>query len=138
MITSKYNDMIIKLYEKTEQKQAIWNKGSRDKEFSISFKTGSFVIDKFYDSPKAEPSYDFQIYNNDGDKIYNSTKVDPENEGLYRVLELLHDSIIRSYYKVDEIILGFAEELDEDGITGESSSESSSSSSSSESSSSIS
>lgn len=125
MSKNSYTDMIVHLYQKTEEKKAIWQKGSRDNEFSIAFRSGSLVIDKWYENDRDVTYYDFQIYNDNGDQIYGSSPVDSSNEGLYHALENLHDSVVRCYYKVDETIKKFSKELNGEGIIGEESSESS-------------
>jgi hypothetical protein len=117
MTKDNYIDMINQLFQKTEEKKTIWQKGSRDNEFSIVFKSGLFVIDKW--NADHEIYYDFQIYNDNGDRIYGTNPVDPSNEGLYHALENLHDSVMRCYYKVDETIMNFSKELNGDGIIGE-------------------
>lgn len=119
MSQDEYIQMITKLRDKTDDRKAIWQKRERDNEFSITFKTGTFVIDKWYDSDEDVVTYDFQIYKTDGEQIYTTGQIIPSDSGLYSALMLLHDSVVRSYYKVDETMKGFSDQLDVDEIIGD-------------------
>jgi DUF4097 and DUF4098 domain-containing protein YvlB len=119
MSQDSYIEMINKLREKTDARKAIWQKRDRDNEFSITFKTGTFVIDKWYDSSMESETYDFQIYNSDGDQIYTTGHITSSNLHFHSALRFLHDSVVRSYYKVDETMKGFSDQLDADDIVGD-------------------
>ena len=119
MSKAEYIQMITKLRDKTDDRKAMWQKLQRDNEFTINFKTGTFVIDKWYDSDEGTDKYDFQIYNSNGEQIYTSGHITPSNSGLYSALMFLHDSVVRCYYKVDETMKGFSDQLDVDEIVGD-------------------
>jgi len=114
-----YIEMINKLRDKTENRKAMWQKRERDNEFSITFKTGTFVIDKWFDRDLSDFTYDFQIYNSDGDRVYTTGQITPSNSGIWSALKLLHDAVVRCYYKVDETIKNFSDQLDVDEIVGD-------------------
>ena len=119
MNEDNYIEMIKKLREKTDSRETIWQRGQRDEEFSITFKSGMFVIDKNYDYHEEVTNYNFQIYNNNSDQIYTTGSIGSSNRDLYIVLKTLHDSVVRCYYKVDETMKGFLEEMDGEEIVGE-------------------
>jgi len=53
MIEEKLIELIQKLKEKTENGQAIWNKTSRDSEFSLKLDDGKITIDN-WSEPETE------------------------------------------------------------------------------------
>ncbi len=122
METYDYNKTLLLLCEKTEARQAHWEKRSRDEEFSISFRSGQFVIDKWYYEEEEMYIYSFAIYNAKGDQIYY-TNVSLTGTNLYNSIAKLHDAVKRAFYKVDETMRSFAEELEQDGVIGRKSDE---------------
>lgn len=117
MIDDTYLEMIRRLTIKTSDNQTVWNKLSRENEFSISFRSGALVIDKYFDSSGNE-CFCFSIYNDRGDSIYGSGTIEELDLGEHRIIKELHEIVSRRYHKVDETIQGFSMELENDGIVG--------------------
>jgi len=103
MIPENIKKLITALLQKTNAKEAIWGKTSRDNEFKLIFENGAVTTDQW------DTSIDFAIYNKLGDRIdayyYNSGGED------FDLLMQLHSAAKRNFYKVEDTVNGLFEEL---------------------------
>ncbi|HWZ22025.1 MAG TPA: hypothetical protein VNW06_05190, partial [Cytophagaceae bacterium] len=102
MISDKYKELIERLSLKTEQKQIIWQKSSRDGEFKLQLGGGTLTVGKFEGDYNYKPSISIIIYNDRGDKIDAIDVEDSMHD--YLLVDEFYSSIRRSYFKVDETI----------------------------------
>ncbi|MES2765342.1 MAG: hypothetical protein V4642_05715 [Bacteroidota bacterium] len=110
MMPENYQLLITKLTERTVNRDALWEKTSREEEFRLQLNSSVITIDKWFDSFEGKVYYDLAIYNEDGhqiDKIGCSDTTDG-----YKLLKALHSAVSRIHYKVDETFKSIFEELD--------------------------
>ncbi len=117
MISEKLKILIDKLTKKTESKQAIWKKTSRDTEFKLEFQKGAVTIDNWNDD--LGTFVDLRIINENGDEV-EGVVFEPDSTEQYTILEGLYELIKKSYYKTDETFKTLLDELDSDKIVGKS------------------
>ncbi len=110
MIPEHYKSLVEKLIARTINKTALWEKTSRDNEFRLQLTNSLITIDKWYDNQIPSMLIDMAIYNEEGQQI-DKIVLDLSDEG-YEQLEVLHNAIKRSYYKVDETFKSILDELD--------------------------
>ncbi|OQP44881.1 hypothetical protein A4H97_11020 [Niastella yeongjuensis] len=116
MIPENYKALIVKLKQKTLNKETIWSKTSRNEEYKLVLDKGAITIDK-WDSDSV--SYiDISIINDRGDVIDRIQVSDGEELNDYNLLSELHAAAKRAYYKVDETIKSIFIELDSSKIIG--------------------
>lgn len=115
MIPQNIYTLINALTEKTDAKHAIWEKTSRPNEFKIILGAGALTIDNWEDN-KFLDYFEIAIYNNNGDKIEKFI-VTNDDDDEFLILQDLHNSVKREYYKVDETITSLLNEIEtEDSI----------------------
>jgi len=117
MIPENYRTIINKLVEKTQRKQALWKKTSREDEYKISLGRGAVTTDKWFDPDRRKNYLDFRIWNEDG-SIIDSIEAASSELDDYMILNELHVAAKRAYYKVDETINDIRKLLDSDDIIG--------------------
>lgn len=105
------------LFTKTEKKEANWERIGKKDLFVLHLETGKILIDKLLTS-KGEIVYQLSIINQNGDSIFNINAVKREEENDYAILRKLHESVKKSYFKVDETIEGLLGEVIKDGEIG--------------------
>jgi hypothetical protein len=115
MISEKLKTLIEKLKIKTESRQALWKKTSRDTEFKLEFQKGAVTIDNWTDD--IGTFVDLRIINENGDEVeevvFNSNSFEQ-----YIILQELSELVKKSYYKTDETFKTLLDELDSDKIVG--------------------
>lgn len=115
MISEKLKILIEKLRSKTESREAIWKKTSRDTEFKLEFQKGAVTIDNWTDDFGS--FVDIRIINENGDEV-EGVVFDSNTPEQYSVLQDLSELIKKSYYKTDETFKTLIDELDSDKIVG--------------------
>lgn len=101
MIPEKLKQLIILLTDKTNDKKALWNKGSVDGQFVLSLAQGAAVSVTEWDG-QWSTNYDVVIYNNSGDAI-EKFSTDQTSDSLdVNLLSTFHKAASNQYYKVDE------------------------------------
>lgn len=116
MIPDNFKILIDKLKEKTNKKEAIWSKTSRNDGFKIDLGKGAITIDRWTNESN-EKFVDIAVINEYGDKIDNIYYSSSEKED-YKYLVELHILAKRAYYKVDETFKTIFKELDSDKTIG--------------------
>lgn len=115
MISEKIKILIEKLRSKTESKQAIWKKTSRDTEFKLEFQKGAVTIDNWQDSQGI--FVDLRVINENGDEV-ESMVFNPDSPVDFSTLAELYELVKSSFYKIDETYKTLLDELDSDKIVG--------------------
>lgn len=116
MIPDKYIELIEKLSSKTAQKMIVWQKTSSGGEFKLQLAVGTLTVNKYDGDFNNKPSIIVNIYNDKGDRVDVIDIEDSMKE--FGLADDFYASVRRSYYKVDETIKGFFDELDTDKIIG--------------------
>ena len=99
MISEKIKILIEKLRSKTESKQAIWKKTSRDTEFKLEFQKGAVVTDNWTDGEGLH--VDLAILNDNGD-IVERVIYDYEQEEDYKKILEVYELAKKSYFKSNQ------------------------------------
>ncbi|MBS7563579.1 hypothetical protein KHS38_04095 [Mucilaginibacter sp. Bleaf8] len=120
MLSEKYIGLIKKLFEKTKSKAAIWQKSSTQGQFQLQLSSGIVTVSKYDGDYNNNPAVFISIYNASGDRI-DTLNVESDDHEFVLANEL-YSMVRRSYYKVDETIDGFFDELNSDKVIGETSS----------------
>ena len=112
MIPAHFKTLIDKLIEKTDKKEAVWAKTSRDDEFKLNLEKGAVTTDNWNNSDKNGNWVDIAVINDQGDTIdrINFTETSDSEDYLY--LMQLHTRAKRAYFRVDETFNHIFEELD--------------------------
>ena len=101
MIPGNISMLIKEIILKTNSKQAIWGKTSRENEFKLLFEKGAVTTDNWLNDNGVD-TVDFGIYNSFGEKIDYFTAKRAETD--YELLILLHSTAKREFFRVDETI----------------------------------
>ena len=115
MIPENYKILIEKLKLKTDKKEAVWSKTSRDNEFKLDLGKGAITVDSY--SEDYNRFIDMTILNDRGDTIDRIFFTSNEEEE-YHFLSDLHTLARRAYYKIDETIKEIFKELDSNKTIG--------------------
>jgi hypothetical protein len=116
MISPKYLELVEKLSSRTEERKIIWQKSSSSGEFKLQLASGTLTIVRYEGDYNNRPFIVINIYNDRGDKIDVIEAEDSTQE--FNALEQLYSFVRRSYYRVDETIDSFFDELSTDKIIG--------------------
>ncbi len=116
MIEKKYRDLIDKLIQKSLMKKVSWNKSSRETEYYVHFKKGSFTVDNWVNDSSVY--VDFTLRNANGIEIVSQTFEKESNPEEFNYLFKLYKAAEESYIKVDETISSIINELDEEDTVG--------------------
>jgi hypothetical protein len=108
MMPKNSQEIVRALIEKTRNKEAFWGKTSRPNEFKLTFEKGAVTIDNWEDNNENE-CYELGMYNSFGYKIasYSSEAQDQ----YHNLLRELHEEAKQEFYKVDDTISSFFEEI---------------------------
>lgn len=113
MIPEKYKSIIKALKFKTEMDQATWNKSSGSDSFSLKYSEGMIEIDLWYNSDDQMSYADITLFNKSGEKI-DYVQVSAEGAPAeFKLLQELHMTVKRKYYRVDTILDNFLKELND-------------------------
>ncbi len=118
MIPDNFKQLIAKLLDKTQKKEVIWQKTSRQDEYKLELASGALTIDKWSPDNKYNMSIDIAIYNDRGDRIDRIAASEDEEHEDFKLLDEFHTEVRRAYYKVDETFKGIFDELEKDGSIG--------------------
>ena len=116
MIPDTIDQIISKLIEKTSDGKALWQRGERESEYVLRFRTGTVSIDHYKNA--FDKVIDFTVCNVDGQQVDYFEISKKENERDYNDLKKLYDVVYAKDFKIDETIEGILNELDSDGIVG--------------------
>lgn len=107
MIPEKIQLLIKTIIEKTNNNEITWGKTARENEFKLFMDTGAITTDRW---DHEDIQYvDLSIYNNFGDKIENFFP--DESSKDFEIINELHKSARREFYKVDQTLEGMFQEL---------------------------
>lgn len=118
---AQLKEFIDLLVTRTKSKNAIWNRGSGSDSYQIVIGTGSVTIDRYDDDYGNVETFTFNIFNENGDLIdsYSASNAGMDDTiKVYQLLKNLHDEARRCFYKIDETLLSFMEELKKPGTIG--------------------
>lgn len=118
MIPDNFKTLIAKLLVKTQKKEVIWQKSSREDEYKLELGSGALTVDKWSPDNKYNMSIDVAIYNDRGDRIDRIAASEEEDREDFKLLDQFHTEVRRAYYKVDETFKGIFDELEKDGAIG--------------------
>lgn len=118
MIPNNFKNLIEKLLNKTQKREVIWQKSSREDEYKLDLDSGALTVDKWSPENKFNMSIDIAIYNDRGDRIDRIEVHSEENPDDFKLLDEFHSEVRRTYYKVDETFKGILTELDKEGAIG--------------------
>ena len=118
MIPTEYTELLQKLFKKTKEKLAVWNKSSGEEQFVLKLTDGTIIIEADFDLNEGTV-FRFSILNNDGVRIeFFEVKDDFNNRDDFLLMSELHATIKRIYYKVEETIKNITNEIDNSYIVG--------------------
>ena len=116
--------LVDSLCAKTKDNKARWERTGSGDQFLLNLENGKLFIDKLV-LKIGGLAYKIAITNANGEVIYNlsAKKLDsPPSSvtfvGDYQILKDLHDTVKRSYFKVDETINGLIKEIEKPGDIG--------------------
>jgi len=116
MIPDNFKKLVEKLLDKTQKKEVIWQKTTREDEYMLELDSGALTVDKWTPENKYGTSVDIVIFNDRGDKI-DRIEINSDDDD-FQLLDNFHSEVRRTYYKVDETFKGIMGELDSDGKIG--------------------
>lgn len=103
MIPEKLKKLIELLTVKTQEKKAIWNKGSAVNQFKLSLSEGMAITVNFWPEEYNESeSYGITIFNINGDPIEGYNTDGDTASDTYTLLKQFHKAVSDQYFKVDE------------------------------------
>lgn len=105
---NKFLSLIDLLRSKTEKRVVIWQQITENS-FKLELKTGAITILKDFDPFGNLEFIEIKIYNIEGNAIVSDRH--DRSEADFSIFEAFYNSIIASYYKVDETIKGIIDEL---------------------------
>jgi hypothetical protein len=101
MIPEKLKQLIVLLTEKTNDKKAIWNKGSSENQFILSLAQGAAVSIAEWEG-QWSTNYDVVIFNTSGDAIEKFGTDQQSESSDVAILAAFHKAASNQFYKVDE------------------------------------
>lgn len=115
---NKLITLITALTEKNLNNDTIWQKTSGNNEFKIQLNKATLTIDKWDDEDG--DNYSLEIYNENGEKIQylHSMESDESDQNNFETLMKLHNSVIKTYFKVEETIDNILNEITNNKVIG--------------------
>jgi hypothetical protein len=118
---AKIKTLIDSLIEKTDKKEALWERVGKSDQFLLTLSSGKVSTDKFV-TKQGVLVYQFIIYNVKGEPIVSINGIKKQGVFLedqdYDIIKRLHESIKHNYFKVDETIEGLLSETKKPGEIG--------------------
>ena len=117
MNEKKIEELVLKLIEKTNNKEAIWNTTSRDNEFILNFeKGGSITVDNW--EQNGGHLIDLNIRSEKGLSIYSVVYEDSEDLEKYNFLKKLHQAARDFYFNVEDALDDIFKDVNSNKIIG--------------------
>ena len=118
-MNQKVKELMLRLIEKTDEGNAFWSKTSGNNSFQIVFPNGAVTISQGFDGYNQEEWFNFSLFNNNGESIYNISSTDTDSTpGELDIVSQLFNSVLSSYYKVDITIDSILEIIDSNATVG--------------------
>ncbi|MFT5618456.1 MAG: hypothetical protein ACI85I_001691 [Arenicella sp.] len=107
------------LLDKSQKKEIIWHKTSREGEYKLEFKKALITIDSWgpENDVDGENKAEIAVYNETGDLV-DGLETSDDSKEIYEVLDSLHKAARRIVYKADETFESIYSELKKDGKVG--------------------
>lgn len=113
MINIKHKEFFQKLIERTNEKSINWNEGTSTDSFSCNFTSGKIVVSKLNDDDRSANNVYVTLINNAGASSFIADEYQENgNNEDYKLLLDLYNVASNSFYKIDESIDKFTQELD--------------------------
>lgn len=119
MINDKLRQLIELLTQKTNNKEAVWNKASGDKQFKLILSNNIAVTVSYSNATLNEPEYyGIAIFNSNGDVIQRYYTDDDTSAQDFGLIERFHQAANDAYFKVDETFDSLLESVSRKGTIG--------------------